>query len=463
MKTRKLAEIHPSFLSWIQRRGKFNHSWDESLLRGFLEGRGVPCAEILVAWERDLHALGEGSRIASPYLLELSDACFGTMAIGASQATLPGDGRSVVIIGRFVWGGALGIDERGRLYRSDGDGWIALAEHPAVYLARLALTGAVEEEQRLHVVLSGRDGANLLAERLGAAEAAAASDDLQRFWQSDTLLVHEGDIDDPAAPVVHAFASPPDVTRLIAACCALGLSGALVNPPQASTIAPLARQPDGCPHAVWFRHRPRFGRGDGWVAWIDGSDPPLIEEVCTVDGYRVSRGEWPSGRAVEHVAPWVEGMPERGEARLLRLGFRRDLRRTCPGEELEALLARHGLPSMPAVHALELQLGGLRCPLREGAASLSFGAFQMLAFEREAADHASWARDSATLEEGSAWPRVRFQGAPLVPVGSDVEATLYMDPEGTLLRHDWILDEVDVLGEDPIEYLERRLVALESS
>ncbi|XYI02540.1 hypothetical protein ACMHYB_23415 [Sorangium sp. So ce1128] len=199
------------------------------------------------------------------------------------------------------------------------------------------------------------------------------------------------------------------------------------------------------------------------MGWIDGSDPPVIEEVCTVDGYRVSRAEWPSGRTVEHVAPWVEGLPERGEARLLRLGFRRDLRRTCRCEELDALLVRHGLPSTPAVHALELRLGGLRCPLREGAASLSFGAFQMLAFEREAADHASWANDSATLEEGAAWPRVRFQGAPLVPVGSDVEATLYMSPEGTLLRHDWILDEVDVLGEDPIEYLERRLVSMESS
>ncbi|WP_437960393.1 hypothetical protein WME76_12635 [Sorangium sp. So ce119] len=463
MKERSLTDVHPSLLSWIQRHARFSPSWDEPLLRGFLEGRGVPCAEILVDWERELHALGEGSRTASSYLIELSGARFGTMAVGASPATLPGDGGSVVVIGRFVWGGALGMDERGRLYRSDGDGWIALADHPAVYLARLALTGVAEEEQRLHLVLSGREGASLLAERLGAAESAAASDDLQRFWQSDTLLVNEGDIDEPAAPVVHAFAGPPDVTRLIAACSALGLSGALVSLPQASTIAPLARQPGGCPHAVWFRHRPRFGRGGGWVAWIDGSDPPVIEEVCTVDGYRVSRAEWPSGRTVEHVAPWVEGMPERGEARLLRLGFRRDLRRTCPGAELDALLARHGLPSTPAVHALERRLGGLRCPLREGAASLSFGAFQMLAFEREAADHASWAKDSATLEEGAAWPRVRFQGAPLVPVGSDVEATLYMGPEGALLRHDWILDEVDDLGEDPIEYLERRLVALESS
>ncbi|XXY48839.1 hypothetical protein WME91_53430 [Sorangium sp. So ce269] len=46
---------------------------------------------------------------------------------------------------------------------------------------------------------------------------------------------------------------------------------------------------------------------------------------------------------------------------------------------------------------------------------------------------------------------------------SPLEATLYMGAEGTLLRHDWILDEVDVLGEDPIEYLERRLVSMESS
>ncbi|MGK3982498.1 hypothetical protein WME99_05645 [Sorangium sp. So ce136] len=199
------------------------------------------------------------------------------------------------------------------------------------------------------------------------------------------------------------------------------------------------------------------------MAWIDGTDPRIIEEVCTVDGYRVSRAEWPSGCMVEHVAPWVEGLPEPGEARLLQLGFRRDLRRTRHGEDLDALLARHGLPSVPAVHALELRLGGLRCPLREGAASLSFGAYQMLAFESEAADHASWAKDSATLEDGAAWPRVRLEGTPLVPVGSDVEATIYMNSEGIFLRHDWILDEVDVLGEDLLEYLERRLVSMESS
>lgn len=461
--TTSLAEIHPSLLSWIQRHAKFNHSWDELLLRGFLDGRGVPCSEILVAWERGLHALAEGSRMASSYLLELSDTCFGTVAVGAAQAMLPGDGRSVVVIGRFVWGGALGVDERGRLYSSDGDEWIALAEHPVVYLARLALTGVAEEEQRLHLVLPGREGADLLAGRLGMVEATAATDDLQRFWQSGTLLLHEGDLDAPAACVVHAFAGPADVTRLIAACSTLGLSGALVHRPQASTIAPLAREPDGCSHAVWFRHRPRFGRGAGWVAWIDGSDPPIIEEVCTVDGYRVSGAEWPSGCMIEHVAPWVEGLPERGEARLLQLGFRRDLRRTCHREDLDALLARHGLPSIPAVHTLELRLGGLQCPLREGAASLSFGAYQMLAFESEAADHASWAKDSATLEDGAAWPRVRFEGAPLVPVGSDVEATIYMNSEGIFLRHDWILDEVDVLGEDLLEYLERRLVSMESS
>lgn len=115
------------------------------------------------------------------------------------------------------------------------------------------------------------------------------------------------------------------------------------------------------------------------------------------------------------------------------------------------------------VHALELRLGGPLCPLREGAASLSFGAFQLLAFEREAQDHALWAKDSATLEDGTEWPRIRFHGEPLIPVGSDVEATLYMNSEGTLFRHDWILDEVDTLGEDPMEYLHRRLLSLESS
>ncbi|KYF91852.1 hypothetical protein BE20_13670 [Sorangium cellulosum] len=170
MATRNLEEIDPSLLSWIQRNAKFNRSWDELLLRGLLDGRGVPCSDVLVAWERDLHALGERNRMASPYLLELSDTGFGTVAAGAAQATLPGDGRNVVIIGRFVWGGALGMDERGRLYSSDGDEWIALAEHPAVYLARLALAGMAEEEQRLHLVLPGREQAGLLAERLGVVE-----------------------------------------------------------------------------------------------------------------------------------------------------------------------------------------------------------------------------------------------------------------------------------------------------
>ncbi|WP_437873245.1 hypothetical protein [Sorangium sp. So ce363] len=458
-----LEEFTPSLLSWIQRHAKFSRSWDELLLRRFLEERGVPCSEILVTWERALHALGGGGSLSSPYLLELADTCFGTVATGAAQATLPGDGRTVVIIGRFVGGGALGMDERGRLFSIRGDMWIPLAEHPATYLARLALAGMAEEDQRLHVVLLEREKIELLAERLGVLGIAAASDGLQRFWQSGAILLYEGDLDAPAASAVHALARLSDAKRVIDACCALGLSGALVHGPQAPTIAPLVREPDGCPNSSWFRYRPRFGRGDGWVAWVDGSDHAAVEEVCIIDGYRISEMEWPSGRAVEHVAPWVEGLPDEDEARLLRLGFRRDLRRTCHVEELDALLERHGLPSTPTVRALELRLGGLRCPLREGAASLSFGAFQVLAFEREAQDHALWAKDSATLEDGTEWPRVRFNGAQLVPVGSDIEATLYMNPAGALLRHDWILDEMDTLDETPMDYLHRRLLSLESS
>jgi hypothetical protein len=133
----------------------------------------------------------------------------------------------------------------------------------------------------------------------------------------------------------------------------------------------------------------------------------------------------------------------------------------CTPAELDALLARHGLPSYPAVHAIERQFGGLRCPLREGAAWLSFGTFGVLAFEDEAYDHASWAADSADLEDGADWPRVRLDGELLVPVGSDVEATFYVDHEGTLLRHDWIMAEVHVIGRDLLGYLERRLLTME--
>lgn len=463
MTTCDFSDISPLLLSWIRRHAKFNPSWDELSLRRTLEERGTAYPELLVAWERALHALGEGSSKASPHLLELSDVCFGAVSAGATQAKLPGDGRTVVVMGRFTWGGALGLDEQGRLLANRGDGWAPLAEHPAIYLARLALTGLAEQEQRLHLVFPAREPAERLAERLGVTELAAASDALQRFWCADTLLLHEGDLDAPSASVAHCFASRSEVTRVVRACSALGLSGSLAHRSHAPTIAPLVRQVHDCPYAVWFRHQPRFGRGDGWVAWVDGSDPPVVEEVCTVDGYRISEIAWPSGRAVEHVAPWVDDLPGGGHERLLRLGFRRDLRRTCPAEELDALLARHGLPSSPAVHALERRLGGLRCPLREGAASLSFGAFQLLAFESESADHALWAKDSATLEDGAAWPRVRFHDEPLVPVGSDVEATLYMMPEGTLLRHDWILDEVDILDGGPIDYLERKLLSLESS
>ncbi|WP_437491946.1 hypothetical protein WME75_16650 [Sorangium sp. So ce1014] len=104
MATSNPEEIHPLLLSWIRRRAKFNRSWDERLLRGFLEGCGAPCPEVLAAWERALHALGEGGRMESPYLIELSDTCFGTVAAGAGQVTLSGDGRTVVIIGRFVGG-----------------------------------------------------------------------------------------------------------------------------------------------------------------------------------------------------------------------------------------------------------------------------------------------------------------------------------------------------------------------
>lgn len=188
----------------------------------------------------------------------------------------------------------------------------------------------------------------------------------------------------------------------------------------------------------------------------------MVEQVCAVDGFRVSEREWPSGRAIERVAPWVEGLPEPAQVLLQRLGFRRDLRRTCRAEELEALLAHQGLPSSPGVLELERRLGGLRCPLRDGAAWLSFGAYQMLAFEEENRDHGSWAGDSTSIDDGAAWPRVRLRGAALVPVGSDVEATFTMTPAGELLRYDWILDEVDDLGADPLEFLERRLILMEA-
>lgn len=115
-----LKEFPSSLLSWIQHHAKFSRSWNEPLLRGFLEERGVPCSEIVVAWERALHSLGEGGSVESPYLLELSDTCFGTVATGAAQATLPGDSGTVVIVGRFVGGGALGLHYRWVSDQRDG-------------------------------------------------------------------------------------------------------------------------------------------------------------------------------------------------------------------------------------------------------------------------------------------------------------------------------------------------------
>lgn len=142
--------------SWIRDHARGGAAWDELSLRRFLEERGAICPAVLVEWERALHALRDGCSMASPYLLELSDTCFGAMATGAGAATLPGNGGRVVIIGRFAWGGALGLDERGRLFSSDGDSWTPVARSPHVHLARLALAGVARDEGRMHLVLPER-------------------------------------------------------------------------------------------------------------------------------------------------------------------------------------------------------------------------------------------------------------------------------------------------------------------
>jgi hypothetical protein len=149
-----------------------------------------------------------------------------------------------------------------------------------------------------------------------------------------------------------------------------------------------------------------------------------------------------------------------GLERLQWFGFRREAAHTARLEVLHEILRRERLPRYPEVDRLEQRFGGLLKTYRHSASWIFFGAYGMLADPAQSADHADAAAGCDALESGDDWPRVRFEGEALVPVGGHVDATYYAAPGGSLLAHDWVTDTVEKAADEAPVLVERVLLRL---
>ncbi|EYF00233.1 hypothetical protein [Chondromyces apiculatus] len=457
-----LANLDAAARAWIPRHARVAPSWSESALRAALASDAA-AFDALIHWERALHTLAQGASDRSGrYVLALGERAFGALAAmtdGPAPAPIVSraeDGRPIALAGRTPRG-RLGMDTEGRLYIGEPGQWRPIAGDAATYLARLACMGERTASTPLHLALDQRH-AEVVATRLGLPEAPALGDDLQRWWRSDTIVLHERDLEAPDEDSAHLLAVPAEAPRLIEACRDVGAAGALVGSATARIEAPRPA-PDLPRPLLSMPHRPRRGRGDGWIALLP--DLHRLEEVCFVDGQLIREAVWPEGPVVEYTRAVLDGLSAAAQSRLDRHGFRRDLRRTCDRADPAGWLARAGLPANPTAIAIETRFGGLRCPFREGASWFALGTCEVLLQDRETGDHTLWAADSDVLQ-GSDWPRVIWQDELLVPVGSAPDATLYATPSGVLVEHAWMHDDVAVVGHDPAVLLERYLLRLDT-
>lgn len=161
-----------------------------------------------------------------------------------------------------------------------------------------------------------------------------------------------------------------------------------------------------------------------------------------------------------HLAPLAAILSPHGFERLLHFGFERAPAHTAGVEALHEVLRRERLPLSPEVDHLEERFGGLLKTYRQGASWIFFGAYGMLVDLAQSADHADAAADCDALENGDDWPRVRFEGEALVPVGSHVDATYYAAPGGRILIHDWLTDRVAPAADNAAVLVERVLLWL---
>lgn len=161
-----------------------------------------------------------------------------------------------------------------------------------------------------------------------------------------------------------------------------------------------------------------------------------------------------------HLAAVAATLSPSGFQRLQTLGFQRDAAHTAPLDVLHQVLRRERLPHYSEVDRLEERFGGLLRTYRQGASWIFFGAYGMLADPAQSEDHADAAADCDALENGDDWPRVRFGGEALVPVGGHVDATYYAAPGGALLAHDWVTDRVTKVADDDSVLVERVLLRL---
>lgn len=451
-----LSRLPPAAAAWLRRAGRCAGAWSEEAVRAAFARRGAACPDALIAWERDLRALGPCGG-PSRYVLELPDRVLGAVAtlsdlhLAPPCERHPGDGRLLALAGRRARGGALYLDERGGLHLREGERWIALAGEAGAHIARLALEAAAGEANDLHLVLRGAQTAGRLAGALAIRPWSGAG---PGAWEGGDVTVIEGDTDAPAADVTHAFAGPARAAALVRACAEVGACGSLVLRGLAEAVAPGAAPP--ARPAIAMSLAPPWGRGEGWIGLDEATGS--VEQVTLVDGRLVAVAAWPSGRSTEWTAVRsLEGLSPEQNERLAELDVRRDPRRSCGPGELRALLAARGAPPWPVLLDLERSFGGLVCPLRDGKGGWTIGIFDVLSDPLLGAEHTEAAASSDTLQVKGAWPVVAHEGCPFVAVGATVGSTLYCAETGTVLEHDHRTDDAFVLAGGPAEMVARLL------
>jgi hypothetical protein len=471
--TALLDDLDQDARAWLRRRGKFSSTWDEPSLRAFLQQRSAALVPPVVALERGLHALRPAEAPVSADVLELPGRSFGARRAGVVMPRAPGDDRLLAWIGKSSRGEAFALDEAGRLY---GDrrgrrerGFLALADSAASYLGRVALLGLAGDEGRLHLIFPDRAAAVAIAERLRASAISWATDSLQRWWRGGGVLVHEGDVDAPGAEATHVLVDRDHVAALLSVCRALSLRGAMSRPAPLDPHPPGPEDADEAPPEVveeppstHVPHRDPFWSGDGWIALVPEDGAHAVEQVVTVGRRRVAEARWPSAAARVYARAEVAGLSERGDARLHRLGFRRDLRLTCSADELEALTSRHRLPSFAAVRRFESSLGGLRWPYGGDGAWAVLGTHATLVRDEELGG-VFWDEDTEddVVQGREDWPRVRVRDQPVVPAGIHGSTMIYLDEAGSVVALDRDTDEVTTVPRAPVPYLEGLLLHLE--
>jgi hypothetical protein len=259
-----------------------------------------------------------------------------------------------------------------------------------------------------------------------SAEPTALARPIDARLGRPNVIVFEGPDDDD---YTYALSTESGVPALLEASARLGMSGEIVCEDLPDIQTPIAAK--GNPRtSLQIGLCPRAGRGEGWIqAYYD--ERLWVEQVCELDGYRVSELRWPGYLRVDYTrATFRNDRPTEVNEWLVNSKALYDARMTCDAEQLRQILLREGLPSTDLAIEIERILGGV------SIGSTVFGIYQVLAFGIDGALGDSWSKEIA-----GDWPRRFWRGQPLLPIGRETEKTYYATVEGRLLAEYWAFNQ----------------------